>query len=269
METALAQEAGLTILAMVSGKPMTKVPDDLFIPPDALEVLLDSFTGPLDLLLYLIRRQNIDILDIPMAHITRQYLHYIELLELHRLELAADYLVMAAMLTEIKSRLLLPVHASADEDPEEDPRLALVRKLEMYEQFKEAAEKLDELPRYFRDIFPISLAANGVQKIICHPDVSLSALSEAMCELIRREGNRVHHQIRKEGLSVRERMAQVLERLAIEKTLVLTQLFRRREGRSGLAITFLAILELARESLLLITQIGLYGPVQLQAIDHD
>lgn len=262
-------DASLPVLALVSGKPFTEVPGDLFIPPDALEVLLDSFTGPLDLLLYLIRRQNIDILDIPIAHITQQYMQYINLLEEHRLELAADYLVMAAMLAEIKSRLLLPVSALSPDELEEDPRLALVRKLQVYEQFKQAAENLDELPRCDREIFRFSMVTDGLQKIILRPDVSLSALVGAMHQLIERESHHVHHQIMREPLSVRERMASVLERLSEERNLVLTQLLLREEGRMGLAVTLLAVLELAREALLQLTQATMYGAVHLQAIDNE
>lgn len=262
-------DVSIPVWALVSGKPLTEVPADLFIPPDALEVLLDSFTGPLDLLLYLIRRQNIDILDIPIAHITQQYMQYIHLLEEHRLELAADYLVMAAMLAEIKSRLLLPVSASAADELEDDPRLALVRKLQLYEQFKHAAVNLDDIPRCERDIFRFSMMTNGLQKIIQLPDVSLSSLIGAMHALIERESHHVHHQIMREPLSVRERMARVLERLSEERNLVLTQLLLRAEGRMGLAVTLLAILELARESLLRITQATMYGPVHLQTIDNE
>jgi segregation and condensation protein A len=257
------------VLAVIHGKPMMEVPADLFIPPDALEILLDSFTGPLDLLLYLIRRQNIDILDIPMAHITNQYMQYIHLLEEHRLELAADYLLMAAMLAEIKSRLLLPPSASQSEQPEEDPRLALVRKLQLYEQFKEAAANLDDIPRCERDNFRVRLEANDIQTIIHHPDVPLSLVIDAMHDLIKRQGHHIHHQITKEPLSIRERMTMVLARLEQEKSISLTQLLTRAEGRMGLAVTLLAVLELARESLLLIFQTSAYGPIHIQASHYE
>ena len=258
----------LPVLAVIGGKPLTEAPADLFIPPDALEVLLDSFTGPLDLLLYLIRKQNIDILDIPIAHITKQYMQYIDLIEAHRLELAADYLVMAAMLAEIKSRLLLPVSPSETDEQEEDPRLVLVRKLQTYEQFKQAAANLDDIPRCERDTYRFAMMTNGLQKIILQPDVLLSSLVGVMQELLNREDHHIHHQITREPLSVRERMASVLERLGEERNLVLTQLLLRAEGRMGLAVTLLAILELARESLLVIIQTSTYGPVHLQAIDN-
>ena len=262
-------EAPTSILAMVAGKPLTEVPADLFIPPDALEILLDSFTGPLDLLLYLIRRQNIDILDIPIAHITRQYMQYIQLMEECRLELAADYLVMAAMLAEIKSRLLLPPSSNQDEVLEEDPRLTLVRRLQTYEQFKQAALLIDNLPRMERDIFRFAIRTELEAPALVEPDVELSLLTAAMLALIKRESHLTHHQIAREPLSVRERMAFVLERLQAEQALLFTQLFNREEGRMGLAVTLLAILELARQSLLVITQVGTYAPIHLQAALHD
>lgn len=258
----------LSVLAVVAGKPLTEVPADLFIPPDALEVLLDSFSGPLDLLLYLIRRQNIDILDIPIFHITQQYMQYIHLMEEHRLELAAEYLLMAAMLAEIKSRLLLPP-TSSQEELEEDPRLELVRKLQAYEQFKNAAMQIDNLPRCNRDVFRFSIRCENLRPTIIHPDVELSLLSEAMRELIKRQSHLTHHQITREPLSVRERMATVLERLHREKALTFTQLFSRGEGRMGLAVTLLAVLELARQSLLLITQTQAYSTIHLQVAHHE
>ncbi|MFC3907689.1 segregation and condensation protein A [Legionella dresdenensis] len=266
--TACAAAAEPDVLALVDGKPFTEVPADLFIPPDALRVLLDSFTGPLDLLLYLIRRQNIDILDIPIARITNQYMQYINLMEEHQLELAADYLVMAAMLAEIKSRLLLPVPAGADDEEMEDPRLALVKKLQLYEQFKQAAIAIDELPRCEREIYRGAIAADGLQMIIMHPDVNLDELTQAMMELIERQGHEVHHQISREPLSVRERMALVLERLQQDKTVMFNQLLQEDEGRMGLAVTLLAILELARQSLVLITQTAAFSPIHLQAVQN-
>lgn len=258
----------LPVLAVVSGKPLTEAPVDLFIPPDALRVLLDSFTGPLDLLLYLIRRQNLDILDIPVAHITRQYMQYIQLMEAHRLELAADYLVMAAMLAEIKSRLLLPVNKESEEENDEDPRMVLVRKLQVYEQFKQAAETLDTLPRCERDLFRITLEAQGLQAIVRPPEVLLSSLLDAMTDVITRQGHQVSHQIQREPLSVRERMGIVLERLQSGQCLSFTSLLRDDEGRMGLAVTLLAVLELARQSLLTLTQTVAYAPIYVQATRH-
>lgn len=257
-----------SVKALVDGKPLTEVPADLFIPPDALEVLLDSFSGPLDLLLYLIRRQNIDILDIPMVHITNQYMQYIQIMGENRLELAADYLVMAAMLAEIKSRMLLPVVASADEEIELDPRLELVRRLQAYEQFKNAALQLDDLQRCDRDFFCFALHTEQLDAVVLHPDVQLSALTEVMAELVKRQGHEIHHQITREPLSVRERMTFVLERLEAVKTLGFTELLTKEEGRMGLAVTLLAVLELGKQSLVIITQTTAFAVIHLQAVNH-
>lgn len=254
---------------MVSGKPMTDMPADLFIPPDALEVLLDSFTGPLDLLLYLIRRQNIDILDIPVALITQQYMQYIHLMGEHRLELAADYLVMAAMLAEIKSRLLLPSVVVDSDEIEEDPRLVLVRKLQVYEQFKQAALMLDELPRCNRDVYRLCVHATGLKTLVNPPAVSLTSLVTIMQDLMTTQDHQVHHQVTREVLSVRAKMTEVLLRLEQESYLSLSQLLIAHEQRAGLAVTLLAILELARQSLLLITQTVVYGPIYVRTIDHE
>lgn len=249
---------------LVAGQPLAELPADLFIPPDALEVLLDSFTGPLDLLLYLIRRQDLDILDIPIASISQQYLQYIQLLKAHRLELAADYLVMAAMLAEIKSRLLLPPRSTDEEDLEEDPRMELVKKLKIYEQFKQAANMLDKLPRWERDVFPVCLAYKSLSPPILYPEVDLASLSTAIADLRRRQSHLVPHQIRRELLSVCERMALVLAKLSSNKSSLFTDLLRRAEGRGGLVVTFLAILELARQALLLIDQGSAYASIQLE-----
>ncbi|ASQ45744.1 segregation and condensation protein A [Legionella clemsonensis] len=262
-------DSSASVIAIVAGQPLAEMPGDLFIPPDALEVLLDSFSGPLDLLLYLIRRQNIDILDIPIALITRQYMQYIQLMEQHRLELAAEYLVMAAMLAEIKSRLLLPPAPQSKEDMEEDPRAVLVRKLQAYEQMKHAAVSLDSLPRCERDVFWFSITAAKIERTVLYPDVDLMVLTTAMRDLIKRQSHLTNHQITREPLSVRERMATVLERLNQEKTIVFDQLFKREEGRMGLAVTLLAILELARQSLLLITQAGAFTAIHLQVANHE
>lgn len=253
------------IRAVVAGKEYTQVPDDLFIPPDALEVLLDSFSGPLDLLLYLIRKQNIDILDIPMMSITKQYLHYIELMECRRLELAADYLLMAAMLAEIKSRLLLPVAPSCDEEQEEDPRMTLVRRLQAYEQIKQAAELLDALPRQDRDNFSIQVSPGEIELIKTYPEVELADLIDAMKSLLQKEENFTHHQIARETMSVRERMSRILLQLQENESLVFTQLFSFDEGRMGLIVTFLAVLELARQSLLVITQTQAFSIIHIKA----
>ncbi|MBA3535307.1 MAG: segregation/condensation protein A [Tatlockia sp.] len=259
----------LAVLATIDGQPLTDLPADLFIPPDALEILLDSFSGPLDLLLYLIRRQNIDILDIPIAHITQQYLQYIQMMEEHRLELAADYLVMAAMLAEIKSRLLLPPSPGQQDEIEDDPRMELIRRLQAYEQIKNAATLLDDIPRAERDVFRFSLACEKIKRLIIHPDIELSSLSEAMLDLIKRQSHSIHHQISREPLSVRERMTAILDRLSGDKTVSFSQLFNRAEGRMGLTVTLLAVLELARQSLLLITQTNAYALIHLQALQHE
>lgn len=256
---------GSEIFAVVAGRPLTDMPVDLFIPPDALEVLLDSFTGPLDLLLYLIRRQNLDILDIPIAMITQQYMEYIHLMKQKRLELAADYLVMAAMLAEIKSRMLLPASSNQQEEVEEDPRMALVKRLQIYEQFKQAGVMIDELPRYDRDIFPLQIYTDHIDVLKPQPDVTLAVLQDAMRDLLQRQTHLIHHQISRDSLSVRDRMADVLLRMQLEKILDFTQLLKRHEGRKGLVVSLLAILELARQSMLIIIQTAAFTPIHLQA----
>ena len=253
------------IVATIAGEPYTEVPHDLFIPPDALEVLLDSFTGPLDLLLYLIRRQNIDIMDIPILKITRQYMDYIELMEQRRLELAADYLVMAAMLAEIKSRLLLPLVPSADEQIEEDPRMVLVRRLQLYEQFKNAASMIDSLLRCERDVFPVKINTAPFENIKPEPDVDLIQLVAAIQALNVEQGHRENHSIQRELLSVRERMVEVLDRIQGGQYVDFSCLFTREEGRMGLVVSMLAILELAKQSLLVITQASNYAPIYIKA----
>ena len=260
-------EQGLAppILAIVAGRPLTELPTDLFIPPDALEVLLDSFTGPLDLLLYLIRQQNIDIMDIPMALITKQYMQYIDLLEERRMELAADYLVMAALLAEIKSRLLLPARPSEEDGVELDPRMELVRRLQVYEQFKQAALFLDTLPRYERDVFQALLPADNKVLSKPLPDIDLSSLLTVMVDLLKRQEHLTHHQITRERLSVCERMTMILEQLQQEKWIEFKRLLKHREGRTGLVVTLLAILELARQSLIILTQTDASSAIHVQA----
>ncbi|STX28786.1 segregation and condensation protein A [Legionella beliardensis] len=253
------------VIATLSGKSFTDIPSDLFIPPDALELLLDSFTGPFDLLLYLIRHQNIDIMDIPIALITEQYMHYIQLMEESRFELAAEYLAMAAMLAEIKSRLLLPKAPNLDEEIEEDPRLALVEKLQRYEQFKYAALAIDNLPRLERDTFRFSLKPQALEPVILQPEVALSTLIHVMDELIKRQGHSIGHQIIKEALSVKERMLIVLEKLQ-NKSMLFSQLVILKEGRTGVVVTLLAILELARQSLVFINQTTEFAPIRLEVI---
>lgn len=241
-------------IALVNGTPYLALPDDLYIPPDALEVFLETFEGPLDLLLYLIRRQNFDILDIPIAAITRQYIGYIDMMgELH-MELAAEYLLMAAILAEIKSRMLLPRPAS-EESEEEDPRAELVRRLQEYERYKAAAEELDRLPRCERDFFEtgeVDASAIEVRKV--YPQVDLRELLLAFEDVLRRADRSTHHKIVREPLSVRERMAQVLDRLRESPLAAFHDLFNRREGRQGALVSLLAILELSKERLVDIIQ---------------
>lgn len=249
--------------ALVYGQAVTELPQDLYIPPDALEVFLEAFEGPLDLLLYLIRKQNIDILDIPVADITRQYMGYVELMKVARLELAAEYLLMAAMLAEIKSRMLLPRAANAEED-EEDPRAELIRRLQEYERFKAAAEGLDELPRVGRDWFVPQLAAPQAQARKLLPEVSLDELLLAMAQVVQRAELFGHHQISREVLSTRERMAEILERLKDGAFLPFAALFESEEGRLGVVVTFMAMLELIKESLLELIQNEPFAPIYVR-----
>jgi segregation and condensation protein A len=249
--------------AVVAGQPVTELPRDLYIPPYALEVFLEAFEGPLDLLLYLIRRQNIDILDIPIAEITRQYVAYIEVMKELQLELAGEYLLMAAMLAEIKSRMLLP-RPEAVEDEEADPRAELVRRLQEYERFKRAAESVDRLARMERDTW--QTRAEVVEKPVTTklPDLTLKEMLLAFGEVMRRVEMFAHHHIQREPLSVRQRMSEVLARLNQGGFLEFHHLFDAREGRMGVAVTFLAVLELLRESLIEIVQTEAYAPIHIR-----
>jgi segregation and condensation protein A len=253
--------------AVVDGEPLTKLPEDLYIPPDALEIFLEAFEGPLDLLLYLIKRQNLDILNIPIAEITRQYTRYIELMTEMQLELAGEYLVMAAMLAEIKSRMLLPRPVSEDAD-EEDPRAELVRRLQEYERYKKAAEDLDELPRLERDIHPTVVAMCERTRVEILPEVTLKELLVSFREVLARAEMFAHHHVQLEPLSVRQRMSDVLGVLAkLEqgRYTEFTALFDPAEGRLGIVVTFLALLELIRESLVEVVQSEPYAPIHLKA----
>lgn len=245
---------GELALAVVDGSPLTKLPEDLYIPPDALEVILDAFEGPLDLLLYLIRRQNLDIVRIDVAEITRQYMGYIALLEAMRFELAAEYLVMAAMLAEIKSRALLPKTAHADDDEEADPRAELIRRLLEYERIKTSAEALDAIPRVDRDFEVARAASPPMDENTVPPAVDLSELVLAFAELLARAKLSSAHQIAWEPLSTRARMSEVLMKLKTQTELSLTELFTLEEGRAGVVVSFLAILELVREGLCALIQ---------------
>lgn len=250
-------------LALVYGEAVTEMPQDLYIPPDALEVILEAFEGPLDLLLYLIRKQNIDILDIPVAEITRQYMGYVELMKVARLELAAEYLVMAAMLAEIKSRMLLP-RSSEESEEEEDPRAELIRRLQEYERFKAAAEDLDTLPRLGRDLHVPRVEAPQARARTLLPQVELSEMLLAMAEVLRRADMFESHQVTREALSTRERMSEVLERLRDGHFVPFGQLFLIEEGRLGVVVTFMAILELIKESLVELVQNEPFAPIHVR-----
>lgn len=251
-------------LALVSGKPLVEVPKDLYIPPDALAVFLEAFEGPLDLLLYLIRRQNMDILDIDVSEITRQYMDYIGAIEAMRFELAAEYLVMAATLAEIKSRMLLPRQESEDED-ESDPRAELIRRLQQYERFKKAAEDIDELPRLERDNFVGSAALPKLPSSQPHPDVELRELLLALQGVLKRADLFTSHHVEKEKLSTRERMSSILSSLSDERFVSFESLFTLEEGRLGVVVTFLATLELVKEQLVEVVQGEVLGPIHLRA----
>jgi len=250
-----------TPLARIYGEPLIEVPSDLYIPPDALEILLDAFQGPLDLLLYLIRKQNLDILDIPMAPLTRQYLEYVELMRTKNLELAAEYLVMAAMLIEIKSRMLLPRPAAVAE--EEDPRAELVRRLLEYEQMKKAAQQLDALPQFGRDVLAVSVLVE--RTVLARlPEVHPRDLAEVWRALLVRARMSRHHKVSREELSVREHMSQILRQLKEARVLEFTELFDPARGVAVLVVSLLALLELARELLVDITQSGAFAPIYVR-----
>ena len=250
--------------ALVYGRAVTEMPLDLYIPPDALEVFLEAFEGPLDLLLYLIRKQNIDVLDIPVAEITRQYMGYVELMQSVRLELAAEYLVMAAMLAEIKSRMLLPRSSEALEE-EDDPRAELIRRLQEYERYKAAAEGLDLLPRVGRDLTVPRLEAPQALARKLLPEVALEELWLSMAQVLRRAEMFESHQVSRETLSTRERMSEVLERLKGGAFVPFVELFTAEEGRLGVVVTFMAVLELIKESLVELVQNDAFGPIHVRA----
>lgn len=252
------------MFALVNGQPMLQMPKDLYIPPDALQVFLEAFEGPLDLLLYLIRRQNIEILDIPMFEITKQYIEYVELMKAMNLELAAEYLVMAAVLAEIKSRMLLP-RPPIEEGEEDDPRAELVRRLQEYERFKKAAEDVDAMPRVGRDVFMASTDTPNLDLVKPLPDVDLREILIAMREVMHRAEMFSSHHVSKEVLSVRERMSQVLQLLSEVHFTDFQALFTVEEGRMGVVVSFLAIMELAKESLIEIIQSDTFGPIHVRA----
>ncbi|HSY95987.1 MAG TPA: ScpA family protein, partial [Steroidobacteraceae bacterium] len=236
--------------AVVEGQPITEMPRDLYIPPQALEVFLEAFEGPLDMLLYLIRRQNLDILDIPIAEITRQYMRYIELMQVLQLELAGEYLLMAATLAEVKSRMLLPRIGNAESAEESDPRAELVRRLQEYERFKRAAESIDRMPRLERDTWAASADLVDRKIVRIPPQVTLQEMLLAFQEVLSRSDMFAHHHVQREPLSVRQRMADVLSSLTASAFVDFVQLFRANEGRRGVTVTFVAVLELLREGLI-------------------
>ena len=251
--------------AYVQGEALTKLPKDLYIPPDALEVFLEAFEGPLDLLLYLIKRQNLDILRIKVAEITRQYIDYVNLMEAYQFELASEYLVMAALLGEIKSRSLLPRQESEEVD-EDDPRAELIRRLQEYERFKNAAQNMDEIPRVERDIILAEAQTPKIERETVHPDVDIKEILIALAEVLHRADMFESHQVHMERLSTRERMSQVLDTLRSSETFVpFVSLFTLSEGRLGVVVTFLALLELVKESLVELVQSEPFAPIHVRA----
>ncbi|WP_275289214.1 segregation and condensation protein A [Halomonas elongata] len=259
-------ENSATVLGRLFDEPITQLPEDLYIPPEALRVFLETFEGPLDLLLYLIRRQNLDILAINVATITHQYIEYVELMKAMEIELAGEYLLMAAMLAEIKSRTLLPrPPREGDEEDEEDPRAELIRRLQEYERLKNAAESLADLPRLGRDWFPARAALPPLESRVIHPDVELDELLGALAGILRRAELNQSHQISREVLSTRERMLAIMERLSHEHHTPFESLFNLEEGRAGVVVTFMAILELAKETLIEIVQNAPLSPIHVRA----
>ncbi|MFI4889587.1 MAG: segregation and condensation protein A [Steroidobacterales bacterium] len=251
--------------AVVEGQPVTEMPRDLYIPPQALEVFLEAFEGPLDMLLYLIRRQNLDILDIPIAEITRQYMRYIELMQVLQLELAGEYLLMAATLAEVKSRMLLPRTHGEEAAEESDPRAELVRRLQEYERFKRAAENIDRIPRLDRDTWTASAELVDRKVLRIPPQVTLQEMLIAFQDVLARSDMFAHHHVQREPLSVRQRMTDILSALVGSEFVDFTRLFTAEEGRRGLTVTFVAILELMREGLIDVIQAEAYAPLHVRA----
>lgn len=267
-ESELKSQVDLSMpVAVVLGEPYSETPTDLYIPPDALEVFLETFEGPLDLLLYLIKRQNLDILDIPVAAITAQYMQYIAVMESMRMELAAEYLVMAAMLAEIKSRLLLP--RPEEDTDEDDPRAELIRRLQAYEQFKKAAEDIDALSRMERDVFDAGAGLPELENRQPLPDVTLEEMLTAFRSVVMRANLHQQHNIQREALSVRERMSNLLVTLKEQGEIEFLSLFTVEEGRAGCVVSFLAMLELCKESLVEIVQSEPFAPIFLRPSSVD
>ena len=256
--------------AIVEGEPVTELPQDLYIPPFALKVFLEAFEGPLDLLLYLIRRQNLDILDIPITAITQQYIDYINLMEEIKLELAGEYLLMAAMLAEIKSKMLLP-RPEEDDEEEDDPRAELVKRLQEYERFKKAAEDLDDLPRLERDIVVANIDAPNKEVVIKLPDVTLKEILIAFHDVLKRAELNSELHFERETLSVRQRMSQIINKIDVNNFTDFTKLFDINEGRLGVAVTFLAILELLKDTMIDVVQNEEFAPLHIKVSSsvHD
>lgn len=251
--------------ARFKGEVITSLPHDLYIPPEALEVFLEAFEGPLDLLLYLIKRQNLDILDIPVAKITAQYMQYVELMSVLNFELAAEYLLMAAMLAEIKSRMLLPRPESSNED-EDDPRAELVRRLQEYERFKKVAEEIDLLPRMERDFFPVYADSTDLKPPRPLPQVELKELLGALVQVLERAKLNTHHHVKKDALTLREKMSYVLNRVRSSEFTQFSDLFTIEEGRVGVVLTFIAVLELLRQAMIEMVQAEAFGPIHVKSI---
>lgn len=250
-------------LAKISGEALHTLPDDLYIPPDAMLVFLEVFEGPLDLLLYLIRKNNLDILDIPVADITKQYVAYIELMQILKLELISEYLEMAALLAEIKSRMLLPKPKTEDEE-EQDPRAELIRRLQEYERIKQAATELDNIPRLERDVFIAQAGIPDIQVDKKHPEVNLDEIIQAFRDVLKRADLQTAHNVEKESLSVRERMSLILNKLSDDRFVEFYKFFTYDEGRAGVVVTLLAILELTRERILELVQSEPFAPIYIR-----
>ena len=257
-------EDTLSLVIKVLGEEVTELPKDLYIPPQALKVFLEAFEGPLDLLLYLIKKQNIDILNIPIAAITQQYVQYVDLMRELQIDLAAEYLVMAAMLAEIKSRLLLPRPEKLEDEEGQDPRAELVRRLQEYERFKKAAEDMDALSRNERDTFTVSVDAPKMQLAVAHPDVSLDEVLAAFKDVLKRARLNADHKVEREVLSIRERMTIVLDSIQEEEFTPFTRFFDPSEGRMGVVVTLIAILELLRQKVIQFVQHELFAPIYVK-----
>ncbi|GAA3907643.1 ScpA family protein [Halomonas cibimaris] len=271
-----AGEPAARAQALLFDEPITRLPEDLYIPPEALRVFLEAFEGPLDLLLYLIRRQNLDILRVDVAAITHQYIEYVELMKAMQIDLAGEYLLMAAMLAEIKSRTLLPRPPREDEDEEDDPRAELIRRLQEYERLKETAETLDTLPRTGRDWFSARAEVAALDARVVPPEVGLDELLDAMSGLLKRAELSQRHEISREVLSTRERMLRIMEVLHAERYTPFEALFTLEEGRAGVVVTFMALLELAKEAVIDIVQNAPLAPLHVraraaapEAVEHD